>query len=82
MGPYTLYLILPYWLYPLKEYLGESGCYLMEYSRVIAVFAIQLQSFFQSAFRYVCLLHDDILFKLNLSPKVSNKAIKNFANCF
>ena len=72
MGPITLYLILTYWVYPVKEYLGEIGCNLIEYLRSIGMIAMQLQSFFQSLFRYVCLFHDDILIKLNLSPNVSN----------
>lgn len=76
MGPFTLYLILPYWVYPLKEYLGETGCYLMDYARNIAMMAMQLQSFFQSVFRYICLFHEDILFKFNLSPNVSDKSSK------
>ena len=74
MGPFTLYLILPYWVYPLKDYLGEIGCYVIEYSRSIAMLAMELQSFFQSLFRYVCLFHDDILIKFNLSPNVSKRS--------
>ena len=32
---------------------------------------IQLQSFFVATFRYICLFHDDFLFRFSLSPKVS-----------
>ena len=73
MGPYTLYLTMVYWVYPLKDYLGETGCYLVIYLRDIGTFAIQLQSFFMALFRYICLFHDNFLQKFNLSPYVSSR---------
>ena len=71
MGLYSVYYSLVLWLYPLKDYLGETGCYLIMYWRTIGSFAIQLQSFFMALFRYICLFHNDSLFKFNLSPNVS-----------
>ena len=76
MGPFSLYLSLVYWIYPLNDYVGDTGCYLIIYVRDIGNFIIQLHSFFVAAFRYVCLFHDNFLKKFNLSPKVSN----NFKN--
>ena len=69
MGPYTLYVTLLYWIYPLDQYLGETGCYLFDYTRLVAFYAIQLQSFFQSIFRYICLFHQNILHEW--TPNVS-----------
>ena len=72
MGPFSLYLTLVYWIYPLNDYVGDTGCYLIIYGRDIGNFTIQLHSFFVATFRYVCLFHENFLQKLDLSPKVSN----------
>ena len=71
MGPLSLYLSLVYWVYPMKSILGESGCYILLFLRTMGTFAIQLQSFFMATFRYICLLHEDLLFRFSLSPEVS-----------
>ena len=71
MGPFSLYLSLVYWIYPLNDYVGDTGCYLIIYGRDIGNFIIQIHSFFVATFRYVCLFHDDFLQKFNLSPNVS-----------
>ena len=68
--PYTMYFILLYWVYPMNHYLGDTVCYALDYSRLIAFYAIQLQSFFHSLFRYICLFHQKFLFKLNLGAHV------------
>ena len=72
IGPYSLYLILDYWVYPLKDYIGDTGCYFFIYGRNIGNFTMQLHSFFVATFRYVCLFHDKFLLKFNISPSVSN----------
>ena len=69
--PSSLYFISNYWIYPLKDYIGDTGCYILIYSRDIENFIIQLHSFFMATFRYVCLFHDNLLQKFNLSPNVS-----------
>ena len=71
MGPHSLYHSLVYWVYPMKNIIGESGCYIFIYWQTIGVFQIQLQSFFMATFRYICLFHDDFLFRFSLSPTVS-----------
>ena len=72
MGPpYSLYLSLVYWIYPLNDYIGDTGCYLIIYGRDIGLWTCQLHSFFVATFRYVCLFHDKLLQKFDLSPKVS-----------
>ena len=55
----------------MNQYLGDTVCYVLDYSRLIAFYAIQLQSFFHSLFRYICLFHQKFLFKLNLGAHVS-----------
>ena len=71
MVPYSLYLTSVYWVYPLKDYIGNTICYMLIYGRDIGIFIIQLHSFFMAIFRYVCIFHDDLLLKFNLSPNVS-----------
>ena len=71
MGPSSLYLSLDYWVYPLRDYIGDTGCYMFIYCRNIELFNMQLQSFFVTTFRYVCLFHEKFLLKFNLSPDVS-----------
>ena len=72
MGPYTLYFTLVYWVYPIKDYIGETGCHMVMFLRNMGALAIQLQSFFMAIFRYICLFHDNLLMKLDVSPSVSN----------
>ena len=71
MGPLSLYLSLIYWVYPMKNIIGESGCYIFIYWQTIGNFAILLQSFFMATFRYICILHEDFLLRFRLSPTVS-----------
>ena len=69
--PYSLYLSLEYWVYPLKEYVGDTGCYVLVYGRDIGNFITTVHSFFMAVFRYTCLFHGNFLKKSKLSPKVS-----------
>ena len=70
--PFSLYLSLVYWVYPLKNIIGETGCYVMIYLRNMGTFTIQLQSFFMATFRYICLFHEDFLLKrFSPTPTVS-----------
>ena len=78
MGPYFLYLILVDWVYPMKDYIGETGCYMQVFFRKVGVFSIQLQSFFMALFRYICLIHDKLLRKISLSPNVSKSALSEW----
>lgn len=71
MGPYMIYFSMVNWIYPLKDYLGETGCYLMNVFRGAHLWQVQQQSFFISMFRFVFLFHGHILQKFNLSPNVS-----------
>ena len=71
MGPYLIYFSMSNWIYPLKDYIGETGCYLMNIFRAIHLYEVQLQSFFISLFRFVCLFHSGLLQKI--SPNVREK---------
>ena len=55
----------------MRDYIGDTGCYMFIYGRNIGIFILQLQSFFVATFRYVCLFHENALLKFNLSPDVS-----------
>ena len=71
MGPITSYLSLVYWMYPLNEFLGYTGCYAVIYGRNIWNFIAQLHSFFMAIFRYTCLFHGNFLLRYNLTPNVN-----------
>ena len=77
MGPYLMYFSLVNFVYPIKQYLGETGCYLVSFLKNMGIMGVQLQSFFMALFRYVCLFHDSLLFKYNISPHVSKKFQQN-----
>ena len=70
MGPYMIYFSMVNWIYPLKDYLGETGCYLMNVFRGAHLWEVQQQSFWISLFRFVFLFHGHVLQKFNLSPNV------------
>ena len=72
MIPYSLYLSLAYWIYPLKDYIGDTGCYVAIYGRDIGIYISQSHSFFMAVFRYNCLFNGIFLKKINLSPNVSS----------
>ena len=71
VGPILLHFTLDCWVYPMKDYIGETGCHMMLLLRSSGCFIFQLQSFFISVFRYICVFHNDSLLNLNLSPNVS-----------
>ena len=75
MGPYMVYFSLVHWVYPLESLFGETGCYLMNIIRPIYLYQVQLQSFFISVFRFVCLFHANCLQNINMSPNVRWKLI-------
>ena len=70
MGPYMLYFSMVTFVYPMKDYIGEFGCYNVNYMKTAGVIYMQLQSFFMALFRYICLFHDNLLLKYDLSPQV------------
>ena len=69
--PYSLYSSLVYWIYPLNDYVGDTGCYVAIYGRDLGNYITQTHSFFVAMFRYNCLFNGTILKKINLSPNVS-----------
>ena len=60
-------------VYPLKDYTGEFFCYAFHIFEYYAVFVSQYHSFFLNLFRYICLIHDEVLLKNEISVKVSIK---------
>ena len=67
---YIIFLFLRTSYYPLKDLLGEGMCYFYDYLLVIGAFAGQFHSFYLTAFRYICLFHDDFMLRYNIRPKV------------
>ena len=70
---YIIFLFLRTSYYPLKDLFGDYGegmCHFYDYLLVIGAFAGQFHSFFLTAFRYICLFHDDFMLRYNIQPKV------------
>ena len=72
MLPYTLYLSFAYWIYPLKDYIGDTGCHVVIYGRDIGNYISHFHSFIMAVFRYNCLFNGIFLKKIYLSPNVSS----------
>ena len=68
-----MYYTLVYWVYPMKDYVGETGCHITFFLRNAGVFAFQLQSLSMAFFRYICLFHSGSVRKLHISLNVSCK---------
>ena len=68
-----MYYTLVYWVYPMKDYVGETGCHITFFLRNAGVFAFQLQSLGMAFFRYICLFHSGSVRKLHISLNVSCK---------
>ena len=73
IGPSLVYYTLVYWVYPMKDYVGETGCHITFFLRNAGVFAFQLQSLSMAFFRYICLFHSGSVRKLHISLNVSCK---------
>ena len=73
IGPSLVYYTLVYWVYPMKDYVGETGCHITFFLRNAGVFAFQLQSLSMALFRYICLFHSGSVRKLHISLNVSCK---------
>ena len=69
--PYLIYFSISKWTYPMKDYIGESGCFFLTFSRGMYQYEVQLSSFFMVFFRYICLFHGKCLQRIKLTPYVS-----------
>ena len=74
VGPYLLYQTLDYWVYPMKDYIGETGCHMVVFYRNAGILILQIQSLCTAIFRYICLFRSCSIWKFNFSPYVSIKA--------
>ena len=75
MGSYSIYTILDFWVYPLNNFVGDIGCYMLVYARNIGLGIIQVHSFYVVLFRYICLFHLNLLQRFSISSKVSMQSI-------
>ena len=71
MGSLSFYTSIDFWVYPLNDFVGDNGCYMLVYARNIGLGIIQAHSFYLALFRYICLFHINVLQTFSLSPKVS-----------
>ena len=71
IGPNLVYHTLVYWLYPMKDYIGETGCHIIIFYRNAVAFGFQLSSLSVAILRYICLFHSSSMRRVNLSPHVS-----------
>ena len=75
MGSFSFFTMLDFWVYPLNDFVGDVGCYMLVYARNIGLAIIQVHSFYVVLFRYICLFHLDLLQRFNISSKVSIQSI-------
>ena len=68
-----MFYTLVYWVYPMKDYVGETGCHITFFLRNVGIFFFQLQSLSMAIFRYICLFHSGSVRKLHISLNVSCK---------
>ena len=71
MGSNSVYTILDFWVYPLNDFVGDIGCYMLVYARNIGLGIIQIHSLCVVLFRYICLFHLQLLQRFSISSKVS-----------
>ena len=67
----TVYSILGYWNYPLKNVVGETGCHITNLLRGTGLIQQQVHSFIMATTRYTFLFHDNVLLRFNLTINVS-----------
>jgi hypothetical protein len=54
-----------------KEYIGEIGCYGISFLKGYTFTYIQTNTFFVALFRYLCIVHTDLLESIGVTPKVA-----------
>ena len=67
----TVYYVMSYWSYPLKNILGDTGCHIANFLRETGILQIQFHSFIMATTRYIFLFHDNLLLRFNLTTNVS-----------
>ena len=67
----TVYYVVSYWHYPLKNILGDTGCHIANILRETGTLQIQLHSFIMATTRYIFLFHENLLLRFNLTTNVS-----------
>ncbi len=65
---YFIYLAMDACFYPLKDYVGINGCYFIDFMEIYGILVSQSISFYTSIFRYLCVVHQSLMLKLNLKP--------------
>ncbi len=70
---YFLYNAASTFVYPVKDYIGDFGCYVVD---IVLLYAIPLNysmSFYTSLFRYLCLVHGNKVVAWGLTQKVRSQ---------
>lgn len=65
------YILLAIWIQNLSYYISDYGCYGLSIILKFSGLFDRSVSFFINLFRYICIVHDEILKKHNIHPKVS-----------
>ena len=65
------YILLAIWIQNLSYYVSDYGCYGLSIILKFSGLFDRSVSFFINLFRYICIVHDEILKKHNIHPKVS-----------
>ncbi len=67
---YQTYMAANNFIYPMKDYIGISGCYAIDLIETASIMFFQMNSLYISIFRYVCLAHEATLIKRGITPRV------------
>ena len=70
---YDTILILRAIYYPTKDIHGSILCYIVNYFELFVIILAQFQTFFITLYRYICIFHDGLLIKLDITPRMLAK---------
>ena len=73
-----IYFLATIWTEDLSYYISDYGCYGIHLMFLFNIILDRSMSSSVNFFRYICIVHDDILQKHNIHPKASKNFSKKF----
>jgi hypothetical protein len=67
LPPFMVYLSIRAFYYPMIDLIGAPLCYYFHIVEGYLMILFQIHSFFIALFRYICIIHNERLFKLGIS---------------
>ena len=66
---YLSYIATSSFIYPMKNVVGTSGCYMISTTETWGPVFNHMRSFYITLFRYLCIAQNDFMHMISLSPK-------------